>query len=81
MTTTSRKVLEEISKEQMSNVEYVSPCTIWNDTGYCIHVEPALLGADMRGVNAKKVLDLLPGDESDLLMEWDIDRMFEASTN
>lgn len=81
MTSTSRKVLKEISKEQLSNIEYVSPCTIWNDTGYPIHVDPVLLGTDTRGISSKKPLDLAPGDEADLMMEWDIDRMFEASTH
>jgi len=81
MTTTSRKVLEEVSKAQLSNVEYVSPCTIWNDTGYHIKVEPILMGADMMGISSKRALEIPPGEEADLLMEWDIDRMFEASTN
>jgi hypothetical protein len=35
----------------------------------------------MKGVEFNKVIDLQPGDEKELLMEWNFDRIFDSSTN
>ena len=76
----SQKMSALLSTDDINDVEYVSPFTIWNDTGYPLHVDPFIIGTAMRGITCKKKLDLAPGDQQDLLMEWNIDRIFEAST-
>lgn len=69
-----------LSSDETNDVEYISPFTIWNDTGYLLHVEPFIIGTHMKGITCKKKLIIAPGEQQDLLMEWNIDRIFEAST-
>jgi len=78
--TRSQKMAALLSDENMNDVEYISPFTIWNDTGYPLNVEPYMIGTHMKGISFKKKLRLVPGEQQDLLMEWNIDRIFEAST-
>jgi hypothetical protein len=64
--------------EKKSNeVEYVSPYTIWNDTGYKITVKP--LFRERKDLDITLVLE--SGDERDLLMESSIHKIFESSSN
>jgi len=78
--TSNRVIGALLSDENANNVEYVSPFTIWNDTGYPLHVNSEIIGTHLKGISCKKKLDLKPGEQQDLLMEWNIDRIFEAST-
>lgn len=82
-TSMSKNLLQFLSIQEMnSEVEYVSPCTIWNDTGYPILVDPIV-----SGLNTKKTtgfdprIQIDPGQEKQLLIEWSIDKIFDASTN
>jgi len=69
-----------ISNQSEDNkVEHVSPFTIWNDTGYLLHVEPYLMGTNIKGISCTKKLDLQPGEQQDLIMDWTVERIFEAS--
>lgn len=80
MAASQQKMSALLSGEEINDVEYVSPFTIWNDTGYPLTVEPSIVGTHMKGISCKKKLYLPSGDQQDLLMEWNIDRIFEAST-
>jgi len=76
----SKKLAALLSDESVDDVEYVSPFTIWNDTGYPLNVDPYIIGTHMKGISCKKKLRLLPGEQQDLLMEWNIDRIFDVNT-
>lgn len=75
-----QRLIALLSEEAANDAEYISPFAIWNDTGYPLHVEPHVIGTHMKGVSCKAKLDLKPGEQRDLLMEWNIERIFEAST-
>jgi hypothetical protein len=82
MTTMSKKLLDFLSRDENNNeVEYVSPCTIWNDTGYPMQIEPVVYGKSTKKTEFDPNLSLDPGEERDLLMESSIDKIFESSTN
>lgn len=61
-------------------VEYVSQHTVWNDTGYPISVEPSTEVSNDSDLVKNKLL-LAPGERKDLMLEWDLNKMFEASLN
>ena len=80
-TMSASKMLSSISSQKENdNVEHVSPFTIWNDTGYPLHIEPYVAGTHLTGISCTKKLDLKPGDKKDLIMDWSIERIFESSS-
>jgi len=74
------KISQDLTTQEISNVEQVSPFTIWNDTGYPLYIESHIAGARMKGVACKDRLDLRPGEQLPLIVEMTADRIFEAST-
>jgi len=76
----SLKMLNAITKKEDNNIEHVSPFTIWNDTGYPLHIEPYLAGTHLNGISCTHKMDLKPGQKQDLIMDWSIERIFESST-
>lgn len=64
-------------EKKTNEVEYISPYTIWNDTGYVIRVKPIIRDRE----EIKITLTLESGDEKDLLMESSIHKIFESSSN
>lgn len=58
--------------KQISNkVEYISACSIWNDTGYPIELEPNFPSSD----KIVKKLKIDFDEKKDLLIEWGFDKM------
>ncbi len=69
-----------VSQQEFSDVEQISPFTIWNDTGYPLHIEPYLAGTNAKGISFSKKMALEPGSKQDMIVGWSVDRIFESST-